>query len=61
MKRTGLFIPLGVFLLIVGIGFVGFQLTDPHKLPSALLGKAFPEFTVPLLDNPAMVVDLGII
>lgn len=57
MKRTGLFIPLGVLLLIVGIGFAGFQLADPHKLPSALLGKAFPEFTVPLLGNPGTYVD----
>ncbi|MCZ6642061.1 MAG: DsbE family thiol:disulfide interchange protein [Gammaproteobacteria bacterium] len=57
MKRTGLFIPLGVFLLIVVVGFAGFSLTDPHKLPSALLGKAFPDFTVPLLGDSATHVD----
>ena len=57
MKRTGLFVPLAVFFLIVGIGFAGFQLTDPHKLPSALIGKAFPEFTVPLLGDPDTQVD----
>ena len=53
----GLFIPLAVFVLIIGIGFAGFKLADPHKLPSALLGKAFPEFTVPLLGNPGTSVN----
>ena len=57
MKRTGLFIPLGVFLLIIVIGYAGFSLTDPHQLPSALLGKAFPEFTVPLLGDSDTHVD----
>ena len=44
MSRAGLFVPLGVFLLIALFGFVGFQLNDPHKLPSALLNQPFPEF-----------------
>ena len=57
MSRASLFVPLGVFLLIVAIGFVGFRLSDPHKLPSALLGKPFPEFSAPLLEDPARIVD----
>ncbi len=51
MSRASLFIPLGVFLLIVGIGYAGFKLNDPHELPSALLGKPFPEFSAPLLQD----------
>jgi cytochrome c biogenesis protein CcmG/thiol:disulfide interchange protein DsbE len=51
MSRASLFIPLGVFLLIVGVGYAGFKLNDPHELPSALLNKPFPEFSAPLLGN----------
>lgn len=57
MSRASLFVPLGVFLLIVVIGFFGFRLSDPHSLPSALLGKPFPDFSAPLLDDPARLVD----
>ena len=48
--RVGLFAPLGVFLLVLLIGYYGFQLEDPHRLPSALLGKPFPEFRAQLLE-----------
>jgi cytochrome c biogenesis protein CcmG/thiol:disulfide interchange protein DsbE len=44
MNRAGLFIPLGVFCLIMLVGYVGFSLDDRHELPSALLGQPFPEF-----------------
>jgi cytochrome c biogenesis protein CcmG/thiol:disulfide interchange protein DsbE len=46
-----------VFLLIVGVGYVGFSLNDPHELPSALLGKPFPEFEAPLLHEPERTVE----
>ncbi|MGA0839302.1 MAG: DsbE family thiol:disulfide interchange protein [Pseudomonadales bacterium] len=49
MSRASLFVPLGLFLLIVVVGYVGFSLNDPHKLPSALIGKPFPEFSAPRL------------
>jgi cytochrome c biogenesis protein CcmG, thiol:disulfide interchange protein DsbE len=52
VTRAGLFVPLAVFLLIIGIGYAGFSLNDPHELPSALLGKPFPEFEAPTLDDP---------
>jgi cytochrome c biogenesis protein CcmG/thiol:disulfide interchange protein DsbE len=52
MSRASLFVPLGVFVLIVGIGYVGFSLNDPHQLPSALLNKPFPSFEAPLLSEP---------
>jgi cytochrome c biogenesis protein CcmG/thiol:disulfide interchange protein DsbE len=56
MSRASLFVPLAVFVLIVGIGYAGFSLNDPHQLPSALLGKPFPEFQAPLLSEPERVV-----
>jgi cytochrome c biogenesis protein CcmG, thiol:disulfide interchange protein DsbE len=57
MARASLFVPLGVFLLIVIVGFAGFSLNDPHQLPSALLGKPFPEFSAPVLGDPERRVD----
>ena len=51
MTRLRLFVPLILFLLICGVGYVGFSLNDRHQLPSALLDKPFPEFNaVSLLD-----------
>ena len=51
MSRIGLFVPLVVFVLIVGFGYAGFKLNDPHVLPSALLNKPFPEFSAPVLGD----------
>lgn len=56
MSRASLFVPVGVFLLVVGVGYVGFSLNDPHELPSALLGKPFPAFQAPLLADPDRTV-----
>ena len=60
MNRASLFIPLAVFCLILGVGYVGFSLDDRHELPSALLGKPFPEFqAVTLYDRtPVSRADL---
>jgi len=57
LSRASLFIPAGVFLLIVGVGYVGFSLNDPHELPSALLGKPFPDFEAPMLHEPERTVE----
>jgi cytochrome c biogenesis protein CcmG/thiol:disulfide interchange protein DsbE len=56
MSRAQLFVPLMVFALIVGIGYAGFSLNDPHELPSALLNKPFPDFRAPLLSEPERIV-----
>ena len=56
MSRASLFVPLGIFLFIMAIGYAGFRLNDPHELPSALLGKPFPDFTAPLLADPDQLV-----
>jgi cytochrome c biogenesis protein CcmG/thiol:disulfide interchange protein DsbE len=56
VRRASLFVPVLVFLLIIGVGYVGFSLDDPHELPSALLGKPFPDFEAPLLSEPERTV-----
>ena len=56
MSRLRLFAPLAVFALIIGVGYVGFSLNDPHQLPSALLNKPFPAFQAPLLRQPGRTV-----
>ncbi len=42
--NKSLLIPLIVFLLLVVFLGLGFQLKDPHLLPSALINKPFPMF-----------------
>ena len=56
MSRASLFVPLGVFVLIVVIGYVGFNLGDRNVLPSALLERPFPEFSAPRIDQPEVIV-----
>ena len=50
--KPWLFVPLGAFVLLVAILGVGFTLDDPHKLPSVLIDRPFPEFHLPDLANP---------
>ena len=52
MSRASLFVPLGIFVLILVIGYLGFRLEDPHRLPSALLDKPFPDFSATVLGAP---------
>jgi cytochrome c biogenesis protein CcmG/thiol:disulfide interchange protein DsbE len=52
MSRASLFVPLGIFALIAVLGYLGFRLEDPHRLPSALLDKPFPEFDATVLGDP---------
>lgn len=49
MSRASLFIPLTAFVVIVALLYAGFSLNDPHQLPSALIGKPFPDFDLPAL------------
>ena len=57
MNRVRRFVPLLIFGFIVVLGYAGFRLEDPHRLPSALLDKPFPDFQARLLLDPARVVD----
>ena len=52
MKRF--LLPLVIFLVMVGFLFIGLNL-DPREVPSPLLGKPAPQFSLPLLDNPEQV------
>lgn len=52
MKRLLLLLPLTLFLLIAGLLYCGLFL-DPTSLPSALIGKPFPSFALPALDDPS--------
>ncbi len=56
MSRASLFIPLGLFVGILCIGYIGFGLGDRQQLPSALVGKPFPEFSAALLKDPAQQI-----
>lgn len=49
MSRASLFVPLGVFVLILTLGYVGFDLGARSELPSALVNKPFPQFKARLL------------
>lgn len=59
MSRASLVIPLVVFLLLAAVLYAGFSLNDPHVLPSALLNKPFPKFSLPSLDHPDQRIDEG--
>ena len=52
MSRMSLYIPLGVFAAILGLGYIGFDLGARNELPSALINKPFPEFQARLLESP---------
>lgn len=53
MKRFTL--PLVIFLTMVGFLAVGLKL-DPREVPSPLVGKPAPLFSLPRLDNPEQVM-----
>jgi cytochrome c biogenesis protein CcmG/thiol:disulfide interchange protein DsbE len=44
-------LPLAVFIVVVGFLGFGLQL-DPREVPSPLIGKAAPPFTLPVLHTP---------
>ncbi len=50
MNRLKLFIPLGIFMVLVGFFWRGLSL-DPEEMPSALIGKPFPEFALASLED----------
>ncbi len=50
-------VPGGVFLVIVGFFFVGLY-RDSTDIPSPLIGKPAPAFSLPAVENPAQTVAL---
>ncbi|WOJ96039.1 DsbE family thiol:disulfide interchange protein [Congregibacter brevis] len=55
-SRLKLFVPLGLFLLLAVLLFRGLSL-DPQALPSALIDKPLPEFTLPALSDEQTLTD----
>jgi len=51
MSRYLYFIPITLFLIIVGFLLVGLG-RDPHEVPSPLINKAAPTFRLPQLKEP---------
>lgn len=61
MKRIALFVPLVVFAVLSLFLLKGLD-RDPTELPSALVGEAFPSFTLPSLSDEQRLIterDLG--
>ena len=54
MERLKLFIPLFVFIVLVGFLYRGLSL-DPNHVPSALIGKSVPEFSLPSLTEESSI------
>lgn len=50
MKRLILLLPLAIFLGVAVFLYRGLFL-DPAELPSALIGKPFPAFSLPAVDG----------
>ena len=54
----GRLIPIGVFLVLGILLAVGLKIADKKEdLPSPLIGKPMPAFTLPLLDREDVIVD----
>lgn len=47
-------LPLVIFLVVAGFLYKGLNL-DPREVPSPLVGKPAPQFSLPRLDNPETV------
>lgn len=47
----GMAVPLLVFAALAGLFLFGLRTGDPSKLPSALIGKPVPEFSLPPLEG----------
>jgi cytochrome c biogenesis protein CcmG/thiol:disulfide interchange protein DsbE len=54
MKKKSLvyILPIFIFLVLVVFLAIGLKL-DPREVPSPLVGKPAPDFTLPVLDEPA--------
>jgi len=45
------FLPLVIFCALAGLLYAGLRSGDPHTLPSVLIGKPVPQFTLPAVDG----------
>lgn len=56
MNNKSVLIPIAVFGILVVILGIGFTLEDPHKLPSELIDRPFPEFAMRELHDPSRML-----
>jgi cytochrome c biogenesis protein CcmG/thiol:disulfide interchange protein DsbE len=54
-KSLRFLLPLALFVALVALLFFGLG-TDPRKVPSPLVGKPVPQFTLPTLQDPKRTV-----
>jgi cytochrome c biogenesis protein CcmG/thiol:disulfide interchange protein DsbE len=53
MKKKSLVFILPIFLFLILVVFLGIGLKlDPREVPSPLVGKPAPDFTLPMLEVP---------
>ena len=55
MKSLRWFLPLAIFLVVVGFLFAGLNL-NPREVPSPLIGKPAPAFALPVLHEPGRTI-----
>ncbi len=58
--KTRFIIPLIAFALMVGLFWVGLKL-DPQKVPSVLIDKPAPEFSLPSLMREGEIIDKAVL
>jgi cytochrome c biogenesis protein CcmG/thiol:disulfide interchange protein DsbE len=51
VRRFGLALPLLIFAVLAGLFWYALHTGDPSRLPSALIGKPVPEFTLPPIEG----------
>ena len=58
MKRVGFLVPLFAFVALAAILAIGLK-RDPHEVPSPLIGKPAPAFTLSRIEDPGVTVSIG--
>ena len=59
MKRLFYLVPIAIFFGLAWLLYIGLFQGPPSELPSPLIGKAAPAFTLPALDNEAQRFTYG--
>jgi cytochrome c biogenesis protein CcmG/thiol:disulfide interchange protein DsbE len=61
MNRSLLFIPLGIFVLMAVVFWIGLGQEDKTSLPSPLIDHPFPEFSLTVLEDSRAVTKADIV
>jgi cytochrome c biogenesis protein CcmG, thiol:disulfide interchange protein DsbE len=59
VSRQSLLIPLAIFIALVVILAFGFRLEDPHLLPSEMINRPFPEFSLRELHDETRLLSVA--